>query len=231
MAFGINNRDLIGYLFKPHLVLAEIKRNQLKKKIGDDNFSIGLFTSVQDSSIGRFVRLGEYVTIVQSEIGDYSYVNSGSKLVNIQVGKFCSIGSEVLMGIGKHPTDLASTHPAFYSKGKAFKTFSDRNYFQEYSDIVIGHDVWIGSRTIIMGGVKIGNGAIVAAGAVVTKDVEPYSIVGGVPARHIKYRIQKENISSLQKTEWWNQSDDWFLENFELFHNVESLIAHFQELK
>lgn len=228
MAFGIN-KDLIGYIFKPHLVLAEIKRNQLKKSVGDENFSIGLFTAVQDSSIGKCVRLGEYVTIVQSTIDDFSYVNSSSKLVNVKVGKFCSIGSEVLMGIGRHPTDLGSTHPAFYSTGKAFKTFSDENYFQEYSDIIIGHDVWIGSRVIIMGGVKIGNGAIIAAGAVVTKDVEPYSIVGGVPARHIKYRIQKEKITAIQKTEWWNQSEDWFRENFKLFHNVESLIQYFEK--
>ncbi len=228
MAFGIN-RDLIGYFFKPHLVLAEIKRHQLKKRIGDENFSIGLFTSVQDSSIGKYVRLGEYVTIVKSRIDDFSYVNSSSKLVNVQVGKFCSIGSEVLTGIGKHPTDLGSTHPAFYSTGKAFKTFSDKNYFEEYSNIEIGHDVWIGSRAVIMGGVKIGNGAIVAACAVVTKDVEPYSIVGGVPARHIKYRIPKEKITSIEKTQWWNQSEDWLRENFKLFHNIESLIQYFEK--
>ena len=133
------------------------------------------------------------------------------------------------MGIGKHPTDLASTHPAFYSTGKAFKTFADRNYFEEYENISIGHDVWIGSRTIIMGGVKIGNGAIVAAGAVVTKDVEPYSIVGGIPARHIKYRIQKDKIDLLEKTEWWNQNENWFRENFKLFHDVESLIQYFEK--
>lgn len=228
MAFGIN-KHLIGYIFKPHLVLAEIKRHQLKKRAGDENFSIGLFTSVQDSIIGKCVRLGEYVTIVQSRIDDFSYVNSSSKLVNVKVGKFCSIGSEVLMGIGRHPTDLVSTHPAFYATGKAFKTFSDENYFEEYSDIIIGHDVWIGSRVIIMGGVRIGNGAIVAAGAVVTKDVEAYSIVGGVPARHIRYRIHKDKINALQKTEWWNQSEDWFRKNFKLFHNIESLIQYFEK--
>jgi len=68
----------------------------------------------------------------------------------------------------------------------------------------IGHDVWIGANAVIMRGVKIGNGAVIAAGAIVNKDVEPYSIVGGVPARHLKYRFDKETIERLLKSEWWN---------------------------
>ncbi len=86
---------------------------------------------------------------------------------------------------------------------------------------IIGNDVWIGSNVLIIGGIKIGDGAIVAAGAVVTKDVPPYAIVGGIPARIIRFRFDKEQINKLLELKWWNKDDDWLIKNNYLFCNVE----------
>ena len=89
--------------------------------------------------------------------------------------------------------------------------------FEEYKEIYIGNDVWVGTRVLIMGGVTIGNGAVVAAGAVVTKDVPPYAIVGGVPARVIKYRFPEDVIQKLEASKWWTLDDDTLKQNIHLF--------------
>jgi len=135
---------------------------------------------------------------------------AGAQIRNADVGAFCSIGPEVLIGgFGKHPTNWISTHPAFYSPLKqAGFTFSTESKFRELERTEIGNDVWIGARAMILDGVKIGNGAIVAAGAVVARDVSPYSIVGGVPAKEIRKRFGDDVIASLKGMEWWNLSLD-----------------------
>lgn len=93
-------------------------------------------------------------------------------------------------------------------------------YYSEYQDTFIGNDVWIGDDSLVLGGVVIGDGAIIAARSVVTKNVEPYSIVGGVPAKLIRFRFDKEIRSHLQKSEWWNRDENWLRDNYLLFHNV-----------
>ncbi|MBJ2172616.1 CatB-related O-acetyltransferase [Aureibaculum sp. A20] len=166
--------------------------------------------------------------MTNSKIGNHSYVNSKTSVNRTSIGKFCSIGSNVVFGLGKHPTTIISTHPAFYSNNKSFKTFADKVYFKEYENIKIGNDVWIGYNSIIMDGVNIGNGAIIAAGAVVTKDVKPYEVVGGVPARHIKYRFTHDMINLIEKTEWWNNDEDFFKDNYKIFLDNEKFINYFK---
>ncbi|MFC2097905.1 CatB-related O-acetyltransferase, partial [Bacteroidota bacterium] len=118
--------------------------------------------------------------------------------------------------------NFVSTHPAFYSKQKQARiTFAEKQYFEEYEKILIENDVWLGANVIIVDGVKIGNGAMIGAGAVVTKDVPPYAIMGGVPAKIIKYRFEKDKIDFLQKSEWWNKDIDWLKKNYQLFHNIQ----------
>jgi acetyltransferase-like isoleucine patch superfamily enzyme len=124
---------------------------------------------------------------------------------------------------GEHPTRLwVSTHPAFYKKNNACNvSFTDKDLFEEYkyvdSDnkyyVSIGNDVWIGSNVIIMNGVRIADGAVIASGSVVTKDVNPYSIVGGVPAKEIKKRFSEEQIEFLKNHPFWMQSDSWLREH------------------
>jgi carbonic anhydrase/acetyltransferase-like protein (isoleucine patch superfamily) len=110
-----------------------------------------------------------------------------------------------MIGLGKHPTKLLSTHPAFYSLHNASGiTFVSENKFAEHSQVVIGNDVWMGAGSLILGGINIGDGAVIAAGAIVTRDVEPYSVVGGIPAKLIRYRFPENIIEELMEWKWWN---------------------------
>lgn len=171
-------------------------------------------------------------TIINTTIGYATYISNNCIFSNTEIGRFCSIADNVKVIAGNHPTQTyISTHPLFYSKhpkgNLKFRVIED---FEEYSFaknssrfVVIGNDVWIGSHSLIMNGVTIGNGAIIAAGSVVTKDVLPFSIVGGVPAKVIKYRFNEEEIKLLQNLEWWNKDIEWLKENAHYFNNIKNL--------
>jgi acetyltransferase-like isoleucine patch superfamily enzyme len=170
--------------------------------------------------------------LISSSLGKHSYVQKRTTIVNAEIGKFCSIASNVSIGPGIHKIDGVSTHPAFFLKNTPLvKTFADNDLFEASKKTVIGHDVWIGEGVVVIDGVKIGTGAIVAAGAVVVKDVEPYSVVGGVPAKHIKYRFDSEKIDILQKSKWWNYSEEWFEKNSELMLNPTEFITYLKNDK
>lgn len=154
-------------------------------------------------------------------IGRYSRVGKHTQITNATIGNFTAIGSECIIGLGQHPTDYLSCHSIFYKKGNwgwhdDWVSYPDD--FIENKHIIIGNDVWIGRRSMIMDGITIGDGSIIASGAVVTKDVEPYSIVGGVPAKVLKFRFSKEMIELLEKIQWWNYSDNELTSRIELFH-------------
>lgn len=136
--------------------------------------------------------------------GRFSYVASG-RVVNATVGAFTSIGNEVLIGgFGRHPTRWVTTHPAFYSTlGQTSRYFASASKFGERERVTIGNDVWIGTRAMVLDGVNIGDGAIVGAGSIVTKDVADYEVVAGVPARRLRFRYDPDTIALLKKTEWW----------------------------
>lgn len=155
---------------------------------------------------GRYVKLYKRTRLYNVDVGDMTFI-AGAKIGNSKIGKFCSIGPEALVGeLGVHPTTYLSTHPAFYSTQKQCGiSFVSKNYFNESPSYTeIGNDVWIGFRAIILDGIKIGDGAIVAAGAVVIKDVPSYAIVGGVPAKLIRYRFEPEVIRELVEWQWWD---------------------------
>lgn len=166
--------------------------------------------SNSSSSYEGYNNIGRRCLILDSHLGRFSYVAADTKIVRTTIGSFCSIGQESLIGgLASHPLSRMSTHPAFYStKKQANYSFTEKDLFQEQKHVEIGHDVWIGARVMILDGCKIGNGAVIAAGAVVVKDVPAYAIVGGIPARIIKYRFDSETISTFQKKQWWNSSID-----------------------
>lgn len=174
------------------------------------------------------------VNISRSSVGFGSYVGWNSNLSNCKIGRYCSIAPYVNVVYGQHPTkDFISTHPAFFStlKQSGF-TYVDAQCFTEYhfladgKSVHIGNDVWIGNYVIIIEGITIGDGAVVAAGSVVTKDVPPFTIAGGNPARVIRPRFSEEQISKLQKIQWWNLPS----EVIKTFHNSYSSVDNFISL-
>ena len=143
------------------------------------------------------------------------------------IGRFTSIAAEVRSSQGIHPTEtpFATTSPVFYSLRKqSMVTFATEQRFEELRPpIRIGNDCWIGTRAFLAGGVTVGDGAVILSGAVVTKDVPPYAIVGGVPARVLRYRYDEETISFLLRTTWWNKSLDWLRSNSHLLCDIKQL--------
>lgn len=144
---------------------------------------------------GNGVSIADTV-IVSSDvsIGKYSYVNPHSTLENCTVGNYCSISAGVNICPGEHDLYAISTHPLFA-----------RDEMPKRAPVVIGHDVLISLNAVILKGVHIGNGAVIGAGAVVTKDIEPYEIVGGVPAKHIGWRFDPETRERIEQSKWWEK--------------------------
>ena len=190
-------------------------------------FSINTFIYESDIDSNVYILGGQ---IQSSKIGKRTYFNTNIYAQNCVIGNYCSIGSDVIIGPSPHPTNFVSSHPAFYANNKGFQTFADRMYFnEEVKTTIIGNDVWIGSKSTIMPGVKIGDGAIVGYGSLVTKDVLPYSIVGGVPAKLIKYRFSQAIIDELVKIKWWEKSDDFIQSNYKLFLDPITFVEYFRK--
>jgi acetyltransferase-like isoleucine patch superfamily enzyme len=176
--------------------------------------------------LGRCVSLAPEIVLSRSSIGDYSYLGKRCSIVYVSIGKFCSIASEVSIGLGGHPlAPFVSTHPAFYlRRPEQGWTIADKDYRSEYGSSVVGSDVWIGHRAVIKDGVTIGDGAVIAAGAVVVADVPSYAIVGGVPAKLIRFRFPRDVVEFLLQFRWWDQDEEWLRENWLLFHDIRSLM-------
>ncbi|MDE0935496.1 MAG: CatB-related O-acetyltransferase [Mariniblastus sp.] len=189
-------------------------------------FMLGRQVEIVHCHFGRFNKVCDRSRLANSTLGDYSYVGTDTKISNATIGKFCSIGPNVTISMGMHPTKtFVSTHPVFYSLTfPSHNRFATEQGFVEHGSVTIESDVWIGHGASICDNVTIGTGAIVAAGAVVTANVEPYSIVGGVPAKFIRKRFDAEQIEQLLASQWWKQSDAFLAKHHREFHNIDTFM-------
>ena len=182
----------------------------------------------------EFCHIGPNCKVFSTKMGYGSGISRDSIIDSVWIGKYTTLGPDGKVITGQHPTSkIASTHPAFYSKrGQMGFTYVDETIFKETRlakenyKVVIGNDVWIGSYTRILEGVTIGDGAVIAAGAVVTKDVEPYAVVGGIPAKMIKYRFEEEIIRKLLNLKWWEKDQEWIKNHAKDFDDVEKLLSN-----
>lgn len=192
-------------------------------KYRQQSLHIGFFCILRQCTFGSSNKIYHFVKLTEVALGDFTYIASGAKITKTTIGKFCAIGPNVFCGLGKHPSrNFITIHPAFYSVSKqAQQTFVKTSLFEEYGPIEIGNDVWIGANAIILDGIKIGNGAIVAAGSIVTKDIPSYAIVGGNPAKIIRFRFNEEEKFFLEQSKWWDKDISWFYKHAKSFQNFE----------
>lgn len=177
-------------------------------------------------------------SVFSGVMGYGSYIGDRSN-INGRIGRYASIAGNVNVVNGFHPTDTyVAMHPSFYSdtcsvrippRGKT--DFVEHRYAdpKKKHAVIIGNDVWIGQGASLIAGVTIGDGAVVAAGAVVTKDVPPYTVVGGVPAKPIKKRFSDEQIEKLLAFRWWDQPQNWIMANRERFDTIEDFLKLIKE--
>ena len=165
------------------------------------------------------VKIYDRTTVSNSKIGSYTYIGRNNRIKNTEIGKFCSLGSDLKIGLGIHPLNFISTYPGLYGSNASGATrfVQENQTHQEFTTIKIMNDVWIGDNVIILDGVTIGNGAVVGAGAVVTKDVPAFAVFAGVPAQLIKFRFSASEIEALNNFGWWDRDIKWLKAKSHLF--------------
>lgn len=220
------------YLHKLYLVYFKWKNKRTKSVIFQKSCSISDtdFFEGNNNVGGRIynshIGYGTYI------IGENTYINA------CKIGRFCSIASNCHIGLGSHAFNMTSTSPLFYNAHSLLPhnflsdsipieehTIGDTNY-----KVIIGNDVWLGYNVCVKEGITIGDGAIIGAKSLVTKDIPPYSIAVGIPARVIKYRFSQEQIAKLLEIKWWDRDLEWIKENIHTFSNVDTFIAQTEKL-
>lgn len=182
--------------------------------------------------------IGKGSVLTNTDMGFGSYISVNGDLSNAKVGKYCSIGPNLASIGGNHPLkDFVSIHPAFYAanNGAGFTYVDEKDASTIYEEnkyvnkekgyfYEVGNDVWIGANVSICQGVHIGDGAVIGANALVNKDVEPYAIYAGVPAKKIGMRFSDEEIEKLLEMKWWDKDEDWIRENAASFRNINTFL-------
>lgn len=191
---------------------------------------ISFRATVVDSKIHKTVAIQPHANVRYSQIGRYTYISSRTGVIHAEVGSFCSIAANVSIGGGAHDLNAVSTSPVFNKGRNILKRNFAQIEFAPFKTTKIGNDVWIGNRSLVLQGVTIGDGAVVGAGAVVTKDVEPYTIVAGNPARVIRKRFDDETIARLLELRWWDMSEKELEKYAQSFDDPKNLFDEMEKL-
>jgi hypothetical protein len=208
----------------------EAPKEPRDKKMLSEQPTIHPTATVKKSQIGGWTAIGPHCSINESTFGDYSYLAGHVSMVWTDVGTFTSIAAQTRINPGNHPTWRVTQHHSTYRRVQyGFDTKDDAEFFQWRKDhrCSIGHDVWIGHGTTVIAGKNIGTGAVVGSGAVVTKDIPPYAIAVGVPARVVKFRFPKDVIEQLQAIAWWDWDRATLVERFNELLDLDSFIAKY----
>lgn len=187
--------------------------------------------SILNSDIDKTARVYSGTTFYDSKLGRHSYVGYDSEVINCEIGAFCSIANGIIVGGAKHPINWVSTSPVFYNVRSGTCHHLGELPMEMTTKTIIGNDVWIGSRAIIMQGLVIGTGAVIGAGAVVTKNIPPYAVVAGCPARIIKYRFNEDTIKSLLNSQWWLMSDKQLVKIAKYMNNPTAFLSKINNIR
>lgn len=184
------------------------------------NRKISLFSFFDKNTyISSNALINRGVILRKCKIGAYSYIGQNCNFNSVEVGKYCSISKNINIGLATHPTNFMSTSPIFFSpiNGTSYTWTTVTMFEGSPKNVRIGNDVWIGMNASILGGVTIGDGAIIAAHAMVTKDVPPFAIVGGVPAKVLRFRFNSDVVDEIIKLKWWDMPEESLRENIKGF--------------
>lgn len=175
--------------------------------------------SVLDCRLEQPCKIHAQSSVVGTTMGKYSYCGYGCTLLYCDIGRFCSIADQVSIGLAGHPMEWVSTSSAFYQgAGSIPKDLASLKDPMTVVRTTIGHDVWIGKGVFLKAGIHVGNGAVIGMGSVVTKDVPPYAVVVGNPARMVRMRFPADVAEELERSEWWNFSPEK-LKNYAQYWN------------
>lgn len=217
--------QLLKALFNKFFLILFSSHDFPRTKFGTFSMNKNVLFNCQ---LSKYARLTHPYDLRQVRLDDYSYISRNSYIDNTEIGKFCSIGPNFCCGLGIHPTNGISTSPMFYSTAKqnGFSLTTDDKII-ESKQIIIGNDVFIGANVTVLDGVAIGNGAVIGAGAVVTKDIPPYAIAVGVPAKVVKYRINDVQVKEMERIQWWNFDDTKLSDIEKFFFDLNSFIEKY----
>ncbi|WP_200413847.1 CatB-related O-acetyltransferase [Arcobacter sp. FWKO B] len=201
-----------------------------QKKVLTQEPNISSSSVIKECTFGEYVEIGENNNIQESVIGNFSYTSENCQIINSMIKNFVNIASYVRINPSQHPMHWASQHHIQYRKEMFGVGIDDESFFEWRRErkVIIGNDVWLGHNVVVMGNVTIGDGAVIGSSSVVTKDIPPFAIAVGNPAKVIRYRFDESTIQSLQKIAWW----DWSYEQIKIaiddFKNVDEFIEKYK---